>query len=276
MPSTPFSYVHHLVTVPVVVDGSVETRFVLDTGIGLNLCSESLCEAIGCSPNGSTFTGRRMSGQEMAIPLGSGVELAMGSFTRTDLEVGIFDMSGFTADFDGIGGFLSLGFFEEAPFTVDYRRQVVIVESAESLALRAGEGQTVRVRLERDGPSVVAFLPLTIPGGRTISVEVDMGSDSLILDAALAAGVGVNLDDEGMRRVEGKDETGQAYARSFTQLEGAIHIANAPSIRQADPEVMFQEIIYDGLVGDAFLRRFVVTYDLEGSRMIFAPATAPA
>jgi hypothetical protein len=32
--ATPFEYVHHLVTVPVVVDGEVETRFVLDTGIG--------------------------------------------------------------------------------------------------------------------------------------------------------------------------------------------------------------------------------------------------
>ncbi len=34
--------------------------------------------------------------------------------------------------------------------------------------------------------------------------------------------------------------------------------------------VMIQEIIYDGLVGDGFLRNFVVTYDLPNSRMIFA------
>jgi hypothetical protein len=27
---------------------------------------------------------------------------------------------------------------------------------------------------------------------------------------------------------------------------------------------MFQEIIYDGLVGDRFLRNFTVTYDLPG------------
>ena len=35
---------------------------------------------------------------------------------------------------------------------------------------------------------------------------------------------------------------------------------------------MFQEIIYDGLIGDAFLRRFVVTYDQPAERMIFARA----
>jgi hypothetical protein len=33
---------------------------------------------------------------------------------------------------------------------------------------------------------------------------------------------------------------------------------------------MVQKIIYDGLVGDAFLRNFIVTYDLQNARMIFA------
>jgi hypothetical protein len=33
---------------------------------------------------------------------------------------------------------------------------------------------------------------------------------------------------------------------------------------------MFQEIVYDGLTG-GFLRRFVVTHDVPGERMIFAP-----
>ena len=33
---------------------------------------------------------------------------------------------------------------------------------------------------------------------------------------------------------------------------------------------MFQRIIYGGLVGDEFLRRFAVTFDVGGGRMIFA------
>jgi hypothetical protein len=48
-----------------------------------------------------------------------------------------------------------------------------------------------------------------------------------------------------------------------------ISVTGAPAVRQADPEVMFQKIIYDGLVGNAFLRNFVVTYDLPNTRMIF-------
>ena len=34
---------------------------------------------------------------------------------------------------------------------------------------------------------------------------------------------------------------------------------------------MFQEIVCDGLIGDAFLRRFTVTYDVPGGRMVFGP-----
>jgi hypothetical protein len=51
---------------------------------------------------------------------------------------------------------------------------------------------------------------------------------------------------------------------------GSINPVGAPHIAQRDPPVMFQQIIYDGLVGDTFLRGFVVTYDLARSRMIFA------
>ena len=70
--------------------------------------------------------------------------------------------------------------------------------------------------------------------------------------------------------VEATDETGHAYRRTFTTLMGSINPAGAPDIAQRDPPVMFQEIIYDGLVGDSFLREFVVTYDLARSRMILA------
>jgi len=98
-----------------------------------------------------------------------------------------------------------------------------------------------------------------------------MGSDSLILDESLADAVGVDLQRDGVRRVQGQDETGHAYTRSFTRLEGSVRATGAPAVAQPDPEVMFQRIIYDGLVGDAFLRRFTVTYDLPHERVIFGP-----
>ena len=96
-----------------------------------------------------------------------------------------------------------------------------------------------------------------------------MGSGALILDERLAPELGIELDDPRVRRVDGTDETGHTYTRSFTTLAGSIHPTGAPELVQKDPDVMFQRIIYGGLVGDEFLRRFAVTFDVGGGRMIF-------
>jgi hypothetical protein len=201
------------------------------------------------------------------VPLAEAPPIALGLYVREGHAVGLLDTSGFPDALAGIDGFLSLAFFEETAFTVDYGRSVVVVETPEMLAGRAAAGVAVPVRLERRHPSLVAFLPLAVPGLGSVEVEVDMGSDSLILDARHAPAVGIRLDDPAVRRVEGRD----AYLRCFTRLDATVHVAGEPTLAQEDPEVMFQEIVYDGLIGDAFLRGFTVTYDLPGARMIFAP-----
>lgn len=273
MPVTPFDRIHHLVTVPVSV-GERTARFVLDTGIGLTLLSERLCTEIGCSTDGSTFTGRRMSGQEITVPLTTCPSLSIGGMARRDHVAGVIALDGFPPELGPVDGFLSLAFFEEVPFTVDYEGGAVIVESPASVDERARGGAAVGIRLERDGPALDAFMQLDLPGKGTVEVEIDMGSDSLILDERLAEPVGVDLHRDGVRRMEDHDETGHAYTRFFTRLAGSIHATGAPSVAQTEPEVMFQRIIYDGLVGDAFLRRFTVTYDLSRERVIFGQAEA--
>src|SRR5262245_56441965 len=212
-----------------------------------------------------------MSGQAVTTPLARS-RIAFGGSEGEPAEVGILDMSSFPAGLSGIGGFLSLTFFASRPFTVDYARRAVIVETPETLEARYAAGARVSVRVERDGPSVTVFMPLAIPGGRTVSVEVDMGSDELILDERFAEEVGATLDGDGVRRVDGTDETGHAYTRTFTRLSGRIHPAGAPELAQDDPHVMFQRIIHDGLIGDAFLRRFLVTFDVAGETMVLARA----
>ena len=248
MSATPFERIHHLVTVPALV-GDRQARFVLDTGIGLTLLADRLCTEIGCRTGGSAFTGRRMSGQEVTVPLATAPPLSFGSVTRQEHLVGIIALDGFPPELGPLDGFLSLAFFDEVPFTVDYARGAVIVESRASADERTRDGRAVAVRLERDGPAVDAFMQLDLPGARTVEVEIDMGSDSLILDERLAGAVGVDLHGEGVRRLEDHDETGHAYTRFFTRLAGSISATEAPSVAQTDPEVMFQRIIYDGLVG---------------------------
>ena len=260
--ATPYELLDHFVALPVVVDG-VPGTFVLDTGIGLTLLSESFAASVGCRPNGSSYIGRRMSGQEVSAPLGAVQSLTLGTTVREQLSVGIIDLA------EGVDGFLSLEFFRDSPFTVDYRSQTIVMEDEDSLAERAAAGACADVRVDRDEHTLVVFMPFDIPGAGVIEVQVDMGSDVLILDDPLAPQVGIDLSDEGVRTVQGRDETDYQYTRHFTRIRGVVGPWQALSIRQRDPDVMFQKIIYDGLVGHSFLRNFTVTYDIPRSRIIF-------
>jgi len=201
--------------------------------------------------------------------MGSLASVGVGDVRRDDVPAGIFDI-GAAAGLDGIDGFLSLDFFRSTPVTVDYAASTLVLEDEPSLARRAQAGAAVGVDVERDGPATQVRLAMRLPGGRPVTVEVDTGSDALILDEALAAEAGIDLADTAVRKQEANDETGHAFARYFTMLRGEVSVAGALRIRQADPEVMFQRIIYDGLVGNSFLKNFTVTYDLPNVRMLFA------
>jgi aspartyl protease len=255
-----FEYLEHLVVLPVTAGGT-ETRFVFDSGIGLTLLSESLARRLGCEATGQVFRGRRMSGQDVSVPLARLDSLEVGGYERSALTVGVFDLG--IPGFEGIDGFLSLDHFADAPVTVDYGSQLVVVGERPS-------GVPVAVRVDREGPSTAVYMPLELPNARTVSVEVDMGSDDLILDERFAAEFGVDLDGAAVRKVAGSDETGHEYVRHFTALSGVIRVPNAPELAQRDPGVMFQKIIYDGLVGHSFLRNFAVTFDLPNERLIFS------
>lgn len=256
MAGVPFERIAHLVVVPVELNG-LEARFVVDSGIGLTVVRDTFA---GCLPSGESFTGKRMSGQEVTIPLGVAPSLRFGEFEQRDVEVGLLDMRSFPDALADVAGFLSLAFFAETPFTVDYPLGRIVVGAPV-------EGVELPCRVDRDGPSVAMNLPLTLPDGRSIEVEVDMGSDALILDERfleLAAGE--------VRRVDGTDETGHRYTRRFARLAGRIHPTGAPQLAQDDPDAMFQSIIYDGLLGDGFLRRFAVTFDVAGGSLRLATA----
>jgi hypothetical protein len=252
MYEVPFEYLAHLVTVPAIVNG-VETTFVVDSGIGFTILRDTLP---GCVPTGETFTGKRMSGQDVTVSLATAPSLVFGGEDRRDVQVGLLDMSAFPDALGHVGGFLSLAFFAETAFTVDYRRSRVVVGGPV-------EGAGVPCRAVWDGPAVSLHMPLVLPDGRVAEVEVDMGSDALILDDRFR-----ELGAAEERRVDGTDETGHAYTRRFTTLPGRIHVPGAPELGQDDPDVMFQSIIYDGLVGDQFLRRFAVTFDVASSRLV--------
>jgi len=271
----PFRYLDDgIIVIPVKVNDSITKDFILDTGIGITMISKTMCDQLKCKST-DTHTGKRMSGQTMTVPISSVKSISLGSLHVSDAPVGILDVEKFIPG-SNIGGFLSLGFFRDTAFTVDYVNKNIILETAGSLKTIRSKSNILPVNLDIDGDSLVIFMPLVLPNGGQVSVEVDTGSKSLILNERFMAPLGLLPSDTHVRNREGIDETGHAFKRYFTKIPGRVHLPHNREIGINNIDVMFQKIIYDGLAGHYFLSQFLVTYNLPNSEMIFRiPITDP-
>lgn len=270
--TVPFEYRGgHLLCVPVKINNSVETKFILDTGAGVNVISSKLAKQLACKSSG-LHSGKRMSGQLLTMKICRLKKLRFGSAEHKNVPAAIWntdDLFGHDKEFAGVQGIISLEFFRKQAFTIDYKNSQIILESKETLQQRQKGAARSSVKIEpRFGVECGIKIPVTIPKFPKLMAEVDTGSSSLILDYRYLKAL--NIRRAKIKREYGKDETGHAYMRYFTTLPGAVCLKEAPAIKQESPAVMFQKIIHDGLIGDTFLKQFTVSFDLEHSQMFFA------
>ena len=264
MSAVAFERLAHLVRVPVALGGH-DLEFLVDTGIGVTVVSNRVVELVGAAPLGESFSGRRMSGQVVEAPLARLPELAVAGHAVEGHVAAAVDLG------DGFDGILGPSFFGDRVVTTDVAAGTFTVHAPGDEV----EGIEVPLELHRDGPSVDPFVGLVLPSGRTVLVEVDTGSDCLILDAGLMAECGVEVGGDGVTAREGVDETGHTYVRYDATLAGGVHLAAAPATEQTDPRVIFQEIIHDGLIGAEYLYRYRFSFDLAGERLVLGPLSEP-
>jgi predicted aspartyl protease len=256
--TVPFDRVQHLVRVPVTA-GDAVFRLLVDTGIGVTVLSSAVADRLGAVATGGTYTGRRMSGQAVEVPLVRLPRIALGDYEVEGHVAGVADLGD---QFDGI---LGPAFFEEHAVTTDPDTMTLTVQPRR---LFAPDGPVVPLDVRREAVSVDPFTRLVLPSGREIAVEVDTGSDSLILDTRFAADCDVDLDAAEVTRRTGTDETGYEWTRCWVTIPGSVHLAAAPETAQSAPRVQFQDIIHDGLVGAGYLTRYRTTFDVTGARLV--------
>lgn len=252
-------------TVPVRIHDHVVTTAILDTGIGIELISRALCDRIACVIDGE-FTGKRMSGQSVTLPLTTLSSLELGGIVEHDVVAAVVDIEGFFPE-PQIEAFVGLPFLESHPFTLEVAERRLVFESEGSLARRERLGTEVPVRLDRQGPALDIFAPVTLPSGARADVLLDTGSRIVTLHDRYAADVGVDFASPDVDLREGTDETGFHYRRRFARIAGPLMFEVAQMRPRPDLEVVFQESIHDGLVGTAFLSSFVITFDLSHERL---------
>jgi hypothetical protein len=210
-----------LVKIPVTINGEIETSFLLDTGAGVNVISERLCEEICCSKSGS-YTGKRMSGEEITLQFTNVPQIKVGDMEFEDTRAGVLGLFENLPDSLGrIDGAISLRFLEKTKFTIDYVSSAVILNDFGSVT-----GTAVPLEIERDEEKTMAFVQMKDAG----LFEVDTGNSTAVLNLPKAELFQVDLEAKDVKKVEGKNETGFPFVAYYTKvselqtLTGEFHI----------------------------------------------------
>lgn len=279
---------------PVKVADSIDAEFRLDTGLGFNLISPQLAQKLGMESSPNTKV-RPVTGGELNVAQGRLTSLALGNQRETDVDVLVGEPRMFVAmgGETKVDGILSLAFFRNHPFTLDYANQKLVLENSESLSQRKAAGTRVECRLSDE--NVVASISLVLkergpepekPGGIAgiISgitggggapdppkawVQVNTGCENLLLDSKLMFTLPVDATGANVTETEPTDPNGLRF-RSWASQMGKIEVLDKPALSQLKSPVVFRKLLADGVLGQEFLRRYTVTFDLPNSELIFS------
>lgn len=271
--------------------GDTDAEFRLDTGLGFNLISPQLAKKMGIEP--SPVKIKPVTGGELDLGQGRLSSLTVGNQRETDLDVVIGEPRSFVSvgGESKVDGILSLAFFRNHPFTLDFANQKLVLEDSESLSKRKAAGKKVECRLSDE--NVVASVSLMLkerppepekPGGLAgllsgfgggppeppkAWVQVDTGCENLLLDSKLMFTLKIDATGANITETEPTDQNGRKF-RSFASQMAKVEVSDNPSLVHEKSPVVFRKLLADGVLGQEFLRRYTVTFDLPNSELIFA------
>ncbi|BCS32418.1 hypothetical protein TBR22_A16320 [Luteitalea sp. TBR-22] len=219
--------------------------FLLDTGGGHTMVTEALSPRLTCTFWGRA-TGYNMFGQRGDGPHCDDVHLMAGTVPLTPVDVGKIDFGERFAGDKAPDGLLSLDAFDGKAITLDQAAGTLTIETPASLARRVAGMRELPFRLVRG----VAARGLE----GFVGVSTRRGRAWLTLDSGAG---GVSLIGR-----EYADAFGLDPARKEQQLRFEI----APGFT-VDSPVLVADLIMDGNLGQPFMSRYILTFDLREGRL---------
>jgi len=253
-----------LLMIPASTGAGTHYSFVLDSGAGLSVLSKNLVEKLGGKPAGQ-FTGFRMTGERMDLQLYTIPELRVGPVLQKAVLVGAWN----GLDQFHIDGIISLNFFRKHPITLDFLHNQLIFETAASLAQRRRSGSTVPVRFDDErGISLDLFAPFLV-GSHPADCEVDTGSQGYMIQQRYMKLLGLSPQSSGVKQSSDATILGHKEFRYSTTIP-SLALQGVPASALTNPPVMFQDMIYDCVIGSKFWAGRSVTFDVPGKSLILS------
>ena len=234
--------------------GDHEGLFLLDTGGGTTVLTPAAARLAGCTPWGR-ITGFRMRGDRLDLTRCDEVHLQLPRLALHAPVAGIFDlMAKVPPGSPELMGSVALDAFAGRVVTLDIAHRRLVVESPTTLPERVRHAHEVRVHYSREveGLALTPFVGVRSRSG-TLWMEVDTGSDgAAVIGRHAAPALGLDASAKG----------GQDLAAS---LAGDVALRCRAWV---------DDLVYDGNIGSPTLAHWVLTFDLEKSRLWIADADA--
>ena len=230
-----------LVVTTISIDGHA-ARLLFDTGAGLTSITPAFARRVGCEPYGSV-TGFRMRGDRVTSQKCGSRQLTIGSQTIAR-EIAVFDLSALLpSDAPPIDGIMGVDVFDGRLITLVQSRAIVM-GSRPGLGWREG---TMRLQRELSGAGLEVFVRATAVSG-DIWLLLDTGHIGPVF---LSPGA---VEQMGSPRPD---------------LPISLVVSGAGSRETKAAHV--EGLIYDGVLGEPFLRGLDIAIDFRQQRIWWRP-----
>ncbi|MDF2382091.1 clan AA aspartic protease [Nostoc ellipsosporum NOK] len=229
----------------------VEGNFVFDTGGGVNVVTKKFAgKANITKQKDGGYTAFRATGERVDVVFYETQRLAVGSYKIDQPEIAVLD-----ADFGPIDGLISMINFRTQPFTIDFNKKQLVLETAQSLrAIRSKSRATVPLQLEDSrGRSLDIFAYFRVNDTLTLQFLLDSGSGSNVfrINPRFMEQLGIDKNDTAAVKVrEHRSEIDTAFiSRTYIAKVKKLQPFNT----NATPLTSFKAAFVDGLIYDGII-----------------------
>jgi len=273
-----FKMVKNLMIIPLTINGKGPYNFILDTGVGLFIVSDTtLIDYLGIQNRRSIKILGFGSGVDLSAYVTPSIEVKIGNSVAKNLPAAllkkdIFELSSFVGM--PIHGLVGFDFFDSFTVRVNYQSSTITYYKPEK-AYIPRKGQRIPIKIEErkpyvtsnitlsNGEKIITKLILDTGAGHPISLETVDGIPFPLPQKNISANLGIGLTGQ----IQGF--IGRISSMKLGRYELENVIAAFPNYDDVAAKVT--SLSRNGNIGNTILRRFEVVFDYHRECIYLKP-----
>jgi len=256
------------IIIEVKINDSISSNFILDTGGGAIVFSSKTFNKVKHSAvKAGHFTGFRHDGDRLDGEVYELPSIAIGNTKMDNPLVGVYP----PLDDYGVEGLLSLKFFEDKPFTIDFvNSKIRIFSQDETIALSKNDIVLPMSFGIHGNTSLDIFIPIRLNDHTTIHAEFDTGSGYTTFLVNPYFIDELDLDRQQAKVMPYTTPLSQKkLTDSIFSLEKVTFGTKKNRMVNNDISASFREgLIYEGLIGSGLFKNNQITIDIPNKQFI--------